>query len=165
MEKKQQLAVTLDSEIDSLVLMRNKAVYELAKRLKAVKDENYFLTLGYDSFDQYAASKKMRPKTARAYVYIYELFILKFGYQEHELANTPWYRLQLIAPKIKEEKKEVVDEWIGKAQELSPGDLMLELKEHDINKDFENKVAYPQLHRCKKCGKFVIKDIEVCICK
>lgn len=158
-----ELAFTIDQEIDGLIAMRNKAVFEIGKRLKAVKDDSYFEKLGYDTFDSYVASKKMRPKTARAYVHLYEIFIEKLGYEPDALQGTPWYRLQILAPKVKDLGKDEVDEWIHKAKELSPGDFQAEVQEERANKGFAEKKVYPKLFRCQKCGNWQIpKDLEIC---
>ena len=143
-------AFKVDAEIDNLIVMRNFAVYEIGSRLKHIKDSMYFNELGYESFDQYAAAKKMRPSTARAYVHIYEVFIDHFTYTPEELSDTPWYRLQLILPRIKSKSKKEADEWLYKAKELSTSDLKLEMKAEDTGEEYV-------MEKCPTCGQLSMK--------
>lgn len=159
-----ELSYNLDQEINKLISIRNTAVFEIGKRFKAIKDNDYFTELGFESFNAYVASKKFRPKTARAYVHIYELFVDGLGYDTEFLAGIPWARLQLIAPHVKGKTKEEADEWVYKAKELSPGDLRTELLEYRANEGREDKISYPQFWRCGQCGKWVLpKDMPICL--
>jgi len=154
----------MDQEIDNFLHSRNRAVFEIAKRLKVIRDERAYETLNYDTFESYVEAKGFRRlSTAYAYIHLYEEFVERLGFSPKELEEVPWYRLQLIAPQVKDKEKEEAAEWFHKAKELSHGDLNAELQEEKANVGFKERAAYPKLWRCKDCGKWQIpEELEIC---
>ena len=155
----------LDKEIDKLIYMQNVTVYELGKRLKKVRDDKLYESLGYDTFKMYVASKGVkRYKTISAYIYMYELFVEKFNFTIKDLADAPYYKLQMITNKVKDKTPEEAKDWLEKAKALSVSDLLLEVREDSANEGFEEKRSYPIFVRCATCGDWILPE-EIVFCK
>lgn len=156
----------LDVEIDNLVRLGNELIMELSSRLYIIKEQELYSTLGHESFAAYVESKGLNNKTTLARLNVYRTLVVEAGYLVDDIKDISWNKLQRILPEIRGKSKDVVDEWVEKARCLSRQDLDLEKKEEKANEGFDNKLSYPSLWRCKRCGKWQLPpDLEVCTCK
>ena len=165
LKKPSDLAFLQDEQVNNLIASQSFLFVEIGKQLKAIRDNKFYKELGYETFDSYLASKGMPISTGYAYIYIHEIYIVKLKYSHDYIAQVPWYKLQLIAPRIKNiQDKDQADEWLEKAKALSPADLKEELRE-EKGKQID-KFSFPQLWRCKTCKKWRIdiEEDEFCKC-
>ena len=157
------MAVIQNKQIDELIYNQSLMFIEIGKSLKAIRDGNLYESLDYDTFNSYLASKGMPISTGYAYIHIFEVYILGLNYSKEDIAEIPWYKLQLIAPKVRGKEKKTADEWLHKAKALSPQDLRTDIAEEKANKGHEDKLLYPEFYRCDVCGKWKIqKDLKIC---
>lgn len=153
----------LDEEINNLVRLGNELIMELSSRLYRIKEESLFETLGYDSFNAYTESKGLNMKTTLARINVYRTLVVEGGYTVDEIKDISWNKLQRILPEVRGKSKKEADEWVEKARQLSRSDLDMEKREEEANEGFADKEHYPQVFRCKTCGKWQLPpDIEVC---
>lgn len=121
-------AFTIDGEIKELKKNLNGGFLLLAQKLKHVKDNEVFLTLGFDTFEEYIAQPELSFNRSSVYEFIaiYEKFVLELGVQPAGLVLTDWSKLQVIRPYVNIDN---VDEYIAKAASLSRSDLRKEIQE------------------------------------
>jgi len=138
----------------------------LGALLKDFRDNKLYEALQHPSFLSFLSAPEigLKESTAYSYISIYEIFVEKYGFSRERVALVPFYKLQLVAPAIKDVDKDIAEVFLSKAESLSPSDLKLELKEETANQGFDTRLAYPSIHRCKDCGKWVVglTDDEMC---
>ncbi len=105
-----------------------------------------------------------RRRTADALIRIFRVFKEQRQLTDEELAEIGWTKLDLIAPICKKATEEAdVQDWLGKAKELTVPNLMAEIKGKD--KETFDKLscvhtdAY-QIWYCPNCGARSKKDLR-----
>ena len=164
---KKDLAFNLYQELKGFIKQHGVLFLEIGRLLKTFKDNQFFTFMGHDTFASFVADTEigLQPSTARAYIYIYEIYIQKYGYPKSEIAQVPWYKLRMIAPSLKGAGKKRADELLTKAKSLSANDLRIELKEEKANEGFADFKPFPNVYRCKTCGNWIVGVDEKDICK
>jgi len=169
-EQKRGLAHDIIQQLKKLVYQTGMTFIEIGRLLKIVRDEKLYKYSGeggYDSFASFIADADLAiaPATAYAFIYLYEKFVLNFGFAEDTIANVPYYKLQMLASKVKLETKEDAEEWLAKAQTLSISDFKAELAEAKANKEGGEFLPYPTIYKCKSCKKWRYECEEKYQCK
>ena len=97
-----------------------------------------------------------RRRTADALIRIYKTFKEKFGFETDVLAPIGCTKLYLLAGTLKgEDSKDVVNEWLDKAKELTTTDLALEIKGGDKEIGEGLTCLHPDAYQvwyCSHCG-------------
>ena len=139
---------------------------ELGKLFKTMRDEKLYRYTDSEcgSFEEYLAWDEVAfgRSTVFSFIHVYELYVLKLGYDVEFLAGIGHKRLQRINPVV--EKDPV--EWIFKAKTLSPSDLRNEVRvaqgkeeieikreEQDVKiYDYKSYLEFIKAHPCITCG-------------
>lgn len=104
----------------------------LGRLLKENRDKKYFKALGYDTFEDFLGSPDIAMSRSMVFDLIraVEVFIDKLARPMDELAEVGISKLSAIAKDDKDGQPVVyqdVEEWMGKAKELSRSDLLEEV--------------------------------------
>lgn len=159
---KNKIAFGLFEELKLYVQQQGKLFIEMGRVLKTFKDNELYKYLNYDSFPQFLADNEIGLSQSMAYAYItvFEIYILKFGYPKSEIMAIPFYKLQMIASSARDASREEADDLLEKAKALSKSDLRAELHETKANEGFEDHKPYPKAYRCKVCSNWIV-DLPV----
>ena len=159
-------------ELKKDLRMQGVLFLEIGRILKEFRDRKLYKSLGdggYDTWGQFLGSGELSLKSSTVYAYIeiYNLFILRFGFAVEELADIPYDKLRLALPSARKLKtKEEVEELVYKAKELSRSDLMKEFGQMtEEGKPIGwSKMVY--LKPCEVCSKWKLpEDLQICDCK
>ncbi|KKR27917.1 MAG: hypothetical protein UT61_C0062G0017 [Candidatus Woesebacteria bacterium GW2011_GWA1_39_8] len=159
-----ELAFNLLQELKGFLRQQGILFLEIGRLLKTIRDQEYFKIFGNESFTEFLGDPDIGIgySTAYAYIYVFEVYIQKYGYARTQVAEVPWSKLRLIAPSLKEASKEKAEELFDKAKTLSRSDLALELKGKT---DFDEIKPYIKLEK-HTCGKWrVTSETELCSCE
>ena len=101
---------------------------ELGKLFKENRDQKMYKQFGCKSFTEFLAMPEIgfQRSTVYAFIHIHELYVDKLGREPIELCNIGMYKLQQINPVVEGDP----DEWLSKAEVLSPKDLINCVREH-----------------------------------
>lgn len=165
-----EVALDILDQLHSLMFNQAVMFVEMGRLLLIIKEQKLYELMGnggYESFPMFLANPDigLKPSTAYAYIKIYKTYIRKLGYSQDEVAEIPFTKLQLLATKVDLEEKEEADEWMQKAKTLGTKDFQTELDEYVGNKGHEDKLPYPEIHRCPACGKWKVTMPEENKCK
>lgn len=169
LKTKRELAEGIITQLKNLVFQAGLTFVEIGRLLKIVRDQKLYEYAGeggYDTFTEFIADSdiSIAPSTAYAFIFLYEKYILGLGFSEEKIAGIPWYKLHLLATKVKPKTKEEAEEWIGKAQTLSISDFKAELAEAESNLTGEKKLVYPTIQKCSVCGNWKVLTDQICTC-
>ena len=117
----------VDVEVKQLKKDINGGFLELAKRLKEIRDNKYYIQLDYDTFEAYIAQPELGFDRTSVYrfISIYEKFVIELKVPHEGLLSLDYNKLDMLIPHITEENKE---ELLNKAQTLSRSDLREEMQ-------------------------------------
>jgi len=128
------------AEIKNRTITTANNLLELGKLFKIMRDEKLFQYTDSEckTFEEYLAWDEVAfgRSTVFSFIHVYELYVLKLGYDVEFLAGIGHKRLQRINPVV--EKDPV--EWIFKANTLSPSDLRNEVRVAQGKKEIKNEV-------------------------
>lgn len=151
-----QKAFDLHAELIQIKKNLGIGFLKLGNILKIIRDEGFYTTLDYVSFNEYLASPEVSIsyRTAFYYIDIWETFVEKLGYKMEELSEYSYDKLRRLLPVVKKEKdtKEVME----KALALRWSDFNKEYRDGEKNKGFPDYLAPPEYWRCKCHNKWVI---------
>jgi hypothetical protein len=166
-EQQGKSAFNLHQEILVLKRQMGVAFIKMGQLLKRIRDDEHYISLGFDSFKQYLSDSELgfQQRTAYYYIEIYEYFIEKLNYKVDELADIGYRNLVdvlSVAKKLSEPKKKMED-LMTDAKVLRSYDFKKKYRDEEKNKEFEEYLAPPEYFRCSKCGKWhVIIAIDDC---
>ena len=135
-----------------IIEIRNRGeglIFELAKRLKEVRDKQLWKLNSYESFHAYIAQPEMAfdRRTVLYWIQIYETFIEKYARHPDSVAKIGWTKLAKVIPYVNEHNYEYMLEL---AESNSRSDIDKELvKQHYISK----KEYEPENIECPFCHK------------
>lgn len=123
----EQSVVQLKSQIQGSYL-------ELGRRLKEIKENKYYLILGYTTINEWLSDPKITIAAtwARNAMAMYDMYILQLGKSPEELQGIDYTKLYNILPIIKKHPEQA-DDWLTKARELRRIDLQSEIKVKKIS--------------------------------
>ena len=131
---------TIRTEIINRTISTANNMLELGKLFKIMRDEKLYQYTDSEckTFEEYLAWDEVAfgRSTVFSFIHVYELYVLKLGYDVEFLAGIGHKRLQRINPVV--EKDPV--EWIFKAKTLSPSDLRNEVRVAQGKEEIENEV-------------------------
>ena len=167
--KSTSVAVQILNQLKSLLRKQGLLFLDIGRLLKIIRDEKYYLHLGHEKWLDFINSGEVTIKqsTIYAYISIYEMYVMKYGFLPLELAEIPWDKLHRVLPAVRKSKnKDEVEEWVEKAKVLSRSDLAIEVGEAEPIKRANIRIV--KMFRCKKCGKWFLPGIdrkELCKCR
>ena len=135
------------------------AFVDMGRLLKTIRDEGYFETLGYDSFQSYVINSELgfKRRTAYYYIEIYEWFVEKLNYDSEKLAEIGYDKLVQALPIVKKELSAGnTENLITDIEVLRPVDFQKKYKDKEKQNGFEDYLAPPEYFRCKCHGKWVL---------
>jgi len=141
---------------------------EIGRLLKIIRDEKYFRQLGdYSTWTDFLASGELSLSHTTIYTYIgiYEVFVMKYGFDFDYLAPIPYDKLsKVLRPARIADNADEAREIVEKARTLSRSDLVLEFGQ-GIPEN-RTKTRLVKAFRCDDCGKWRIDllDDEICKC-
>lgn len=109
---------------------------ELGKLFKTIRDEKLYKLLGADTFDEYCGFTEVSfgRSTIYSFIKIYELYVLKLGYDQVKLSKIGHRKLQIISKTVgiivslTPDYPVFTDDWLEKAELLSESDLINEVR-------------------------------------
>ena len=133
-----------------IIQIRDKGevlIYELAKRLKVIRDKELWKTGGYESFYSYLAQPEMSfdRRSVLFWIQIYETFIEKYALNPGTVNKIGWTKLARIVPHVTDDNYKY---YFEKAKTLSRSDLERELVEHHLITLREPEIQHVE---CPKC--------------
>ena len=165
--KSSVVAVQILNQLKGLLIKQGLLFLDTGRLLKVLRDEKLYLHLGYEGWLDFINSGEVtiRQSTIYAYISIYEMYVMKYGFPPVSLAKIPWDKLHMALPAVRKSKdKDEVEEWIEKARVLSRSDLAIELGEVEPLKRSNTRIV--KMFKCKVCKKWRI-DLdkkEICRC-
>lgn len=107
---------------------------EIGRILKEVRDNRYYVELGYESITEWFSSSdvSISPAWAWHFISIYETFVLEHKVPIKNLADIDYSKLQDIVAVVHDNPDEL-DEWLEKARNLRRIDLKRELQEYKVS--------------------------------
>lgn len=125
-----EVATNIENQIKENKKVVGSGIWAIGRLLKEFQANDFYIDLGYSSFTEWLSSPDIdfAPRTAFMFMDLHATYIDKFEYTEAELADIDYSKLHRILPIIRDEKKEVVDEWVNKARALRRVDLTRELR-------------------------------------
>ena len=171
--KKAKVAFDLLQELKKDLRMQGILFLEIGRILKTFRDEKLYSVLGdggYDTWTSFLGSGELSLKSSTVYAYIeiYELFVVRFGFVVEELAEIPYDKLRLSLPSARKlTTKAEVEELVLKAKELSRSDLLKEFGQMTEEGKPIGWVKSVKLVTCEVCGKWKVADekLDFCDCK
>lgn len=122
---RKQHATQLDNRIQQLTNMLACSYFDLGLALKAVKEENYFQELGFESFPEYVERRHgFKYRKAQELIAITENCI-SAKLEKQDVQHIGWTKMAEL-PKLTEENK---TGWINKAEKLTVKELRTQVKE------------------------------------
>lgn len=125
---------------------------ELGHRLYKINNDRLYES-GYESFDEYCLELKMSRGTISKLINIYSLFILKYEFDNKQLAGVGgWTVIAEVLPLIKTKKD--ASYWLEKASLFSRRDLRIAITESKTGID-QYKCKHNDsfsINICNKCG-------------
>lgn len=153
-----KLAIDYHRITEEIIEIRNKGenlIYELAKRLKRVKDEELWKIGDHESFYSYLAQPELAfdRRTVLFWIQIYETFIEKYALNPDSVAKVGWTKLAKVIPYVDENNHKYMFEL---AESNSRSDIDKELvKQKYITKS----EPHAEFTDCPYCGKsFEVKS-------
>lgn len=151
-----------------LGLLRKQGIIflDVGRLLKILRDESYYEVLGHSSFSEFIASGEIGVKhsTVYAYIAIYEIFVMRYGFKYEELAGIPWDKLWLSIPAVRKmSDRQSVEEVVEQARVLPRTDLIIALGGEKKEGDIQSKTV--KLFKHKKCGKWIVELSADVICQ
>ena len=156
-------------EILARTIITANNLLELGKLFKAIRDEKLYKLLGAETFGEYIGYPEISfgRSTIYSFIHVYELFVLKLGYNPEILSKIGHRKLQIITPVVKiHDNDDKKHGWLISAQVLSESDLINEVrrvqgKPEMLPKPKEVEETYPfdqrsylefvKSHRCIIC--------------
>ena len=165
--KSSAVAVQILNQLKSLLIKRGLLFLDTGRLLKILRDEKLYLHLGYDGWLDFIRGGEisLKQSTIYAYISIYEMYVMKYGFPPISLAEIPWDKLHMALPAIRKSKdKDEVEEWVEKARVLSRSDLAIELGE--VEPLHRSNTRIVKMFKCKACEKwrFDLNENEICRC-
>jgi len=158
-------------EVLARTIITANNLLELGKLFKTIRDEKLYKLLGAETFGEYVGYPEISfgRSTIYSFIHVYELYILKLGFQPKLLSNIGHRKLQIITPVIKNHVASTleIDEWIKMAELLSESDLINEVRrvqgkpemipkpkevENVYPFDFKDYLSFVKAHGCITCG-------------
>ena len=115
-------------EILARMMVTTGHLLELGRLFKTVRDEKLYKLLGASTFTEYCGYPEISyaRTTVYSFIGIYELYVLKLGYDPKWLCKIGHRSLQIV--KLPMKKGDDATEWMHKAYTLSEGDLINEVR-------------------------------------
>jgi hypothetical protein len=169
-EQKREVAQKLYTELRDIIIGTSMNFLQMGRLLKIIREEKLYLYLGdggYDSFRMFISDADLGIKHATAYAFIrlYEVYIMKLGYQQKELVDIPWARLQMLSGIVEPQTRALAEPWVAKARALSNSDFQMEIREKKANEKETTYVPFPHMFRCKECSRWVVDVTDENLCQ
>jgi len=125
-DRMEKVVVSKAQSTHQLIVKIKKDIHtyfmSLAVCLKTIKSKEYYLELGYDSFEEYTSSPEIDLTVNRCnkLIRIYNRWVEDYGYKVKELEGIDTEKLDIAQSQATEEDK---GEWLEKARLLSRADL------------------------------------------
>lgn len=128
-----EYAFQLEHELRDVKVQLGTGFIEMGRILKDVRDNKYYVELGYETITEWFSSPdiSLSPSWAWNFIAIYETFILKHQIPLKDLAGIDYTKLQNIVSVVNDDPKKIHD-WIDKARELRRIDLKREVQEYKV---------------------------------
>lgn len=145
---KEIMAVPAHQNREAIIALKNvigRDFLTMGHLLWTNKKENYWRSLGHESFDEFIAEPEvgLSPSMVYGVMQVYETFILKLARPVDEVAQIDYTKLTAIVPVTNAEN---VRDWLDKAANLSRSDLRTEVAEAQgkAPKEWKEKTPEPE---------------------
>lgn len=130
-EKRANVAFELENKVKELKTKVGTSFLELGKTLKEIRDNQYYLDLGFESITQWLSSPdvSISPTWAWHFISVYEVLILERKLTTSSVLATDYNKLHQIVPVLRNNPSENAEEWLEKARSLRVVDLKREIQE------------------------------------
>jgi len=165
MQNKSILALSLNDQLLALKNQFGYIMFSMAEILKKIRDDELYISLGYDNFSEYVRNPEigMNLRTAYYYIQIYEVFIEGLGYDIEELQKYSYDRLRKIAPIMVKQLTSGGHKETTEVQQIMDDAVYLRWydfekihKDKEANEGFEDYLESPEFYRCSKCKKWIV---------
>lgn len=111
---------------------------EMGKVLKKIRDEAYFIELGYNTIGDWYASPEVSLSWnwATGFINIYEVFILKHHFSPEDVIAIDYTKLRDVLTLVKENPEDA-EKWFESAKNLRRVDLKREVQEFKVHQERE----------------------------
>lgn len=135
-DERADLAYKLENELRDTKKRLGTGFIEIGRILREIRDNGYYVELGYETITDWLSSPdvSITPAWAYHFIAIYETFILEHKIKMDDLAGIDYTKLRDIVPVVRENPKKI-EEWIDKARELRRIDLRRELQEFKVKRE------------------------------
>lgn len=124
--------------------------FELAERLKKIRDERIYQDGGFNTFAEFCFEMKMAESTASRLIAVYQRYCLELGMDKEKLSIVGWTQLYSMLPLAV--SKEKTEELVEEAQHLRRDDVSKMVKER----------KNPELAKCEHSRTYLLRICEDC---
>ena len=128
-----QAAFDLEQKIKKVKYSLGYNFLEMGKYLKEVRDNEYFVELGFDSMSQWLQEISISSSWAWTFMDIYDIFVVKNHISQEKILEVDYTKLSQIVPVIKQNPEDA-EKWLEVAGSMRRIDLQREIREARLEK-------------------------------